>query len=354
MNMRCDGVQRRSIACLTPALLWLAGCAAGQPAAPARPAAATAPAATQAVHYTDAIKPNDRVLFLGDEMTQSMFYSRAIATALLALMPDAGLRFYNGGMEGATAGSAAGWVDGLLQMTSPTVVFLCFGLNDGFGQAPTEALAARYQKNLGALIARVQAHPGVRLVLVLGPPAIQPSLQVMPLSRLGRDASNPAFQLLSRAACAEAARRHAASCDLFAATDGVNTEAGQAGVPLSLGGNLPNEIGHMVLAGAILSGLGVSGAELDQVGWPPLLPRKIGPIRPALAPGLRPTADPDRTQRSIELYDALRAFDETFFRAWRLGGKSPSLPTRESLLAAAEQVWGRVRLQARAAAGGPG
>ena len=341
---------------LVLASVGLAGCAGGGQDAASRGSEAVRAAApqTQAATLAAVIKPNDRVLFLGDDMTQQMLYDRAMATALLALMPEAGLRFYNGGMEGATAAGALTWVDDLMQVTGPNVVFICFGLNDGYGQAPTAEMVNGYQRDLGRLIERVQKRAGVRLVIVLGPPSIQPAMQLAASSRPGRDGSDPTYKVLSRAACEEAARRLAASCDLFAATDGVNAEAGQEGVALSLGGNLPNENGHMVIAGTILSGIGVSGAQLDAVGWPPVAARKIGPIRPALVAGLKPQADPDLTDRSMVLYEGLRAFDETFFKAWRLGGKSPSLPSRESLLAAGDQVWGRVQKQAQLLAGGAG
>ena len=89
------------------------------------------PPATQ---LSSILKPNDRIVFVGDDVTQDMFYTRAIATALLPIMPDANLRLYNAGKEGATAATfmepafkgkpATAWED-LADLCKPTVVFVC-------------------------------------------------------------------------------------------------------------------------------------------------------------------------------------------------------------------------------------
>ena len=53
------------------------------------------------------IHPGDRILFIGDELTQQRLYTRATAAALLVIMPDADLRFFNGGYSDTTTETAA-------------------------------------------------------------------------------------------------------------------------------------------------------------------------------------------------------------------------------------------------------
>ena len=104
------------------------------------------------------IQPDDRVLFVGDEITQQMFYGRAVASAVLAVTPEADMRFFNGGRDGATAASAAEWIGPLMELCNPTVVFMCFGLNDGKLRDTGEPVSKTFHKNLTAL---GETNPGI-------------------------------------------------------------------------------------------------------------------------------------------------------------------------------------------------
>ena len=59
-----------------------------------------------------------------------MFFTSEFAAAVTAVKPDANLRFFNGGNEGSTAGHALDWIDALMDLVQPTIVFVCFGLNE--------------------------------------------------------------------------------------------------------------------------------------------------------------------------------------------------------------------------------
>jgi hypothetical protein len=118
------------------------------------------------------------------------------------------------------------------------------------------------------------------------------------------------------------------------------------GEPLTLGGRLPTEEAHVVIASVILMAVGVEAEPLDAVGWSPLLPLEMRRIRGALALKLTPP-DLEQAQASRALYESIRAFDELFFRAWRLAGKRAAGPSQGRLVAEAEDTWSQVLRLAR-------
>jgi hypothetical protein len=99
----------------------------------------------------------------------------------------------------------------------------------------------------------------------------------------------------------------------------------------------------MVLASSVLAAVGVKGADLDAIGWSPLLPREMARVRGALA--VKSNApDLGRAQASRALYLQLFRFDEQFFRLWRLAGrKRSSSPDPTQVTAQAEEAWLAVR-----------
>src|SRR5690606_32730900 len=108
---------------------------------------------------------------------QQMFYSRNVATALLSLMPDANLRFFNAGRDGAMAASAIEWTPGVLKLTRASVVMICFGLNDAMVQTPEDQTQAHaFAQHLESLVAEVRKQPTVRKIILVGPPAVQAGL----------------------------------------------------------------------------------------------------------------------------------------------------------------------------------
>jgi len=121
------------------------------------------------------------------------------------------------------------------------------------------------------------------------------------------------------------------------------------GTPLTLGGRLPTESAHVVMASIVLRELGVNAAQLDAIGWSPLPAVKMQRVRQVLA---IPTATPPDAiaERSRSLYLSLLRFDEAFFRIWRLSrrrGASVGATTRQE----SEDAWGQVVTESRRLAG---
>jgi len=283
------------------------------------------------------IKKNDRLLFVGDDLTQQFFYPRATMNGLMAVMPRARLRYFTGGMSGATAGSAAEWVDDLFDLTDPTVVFFCFGLNEAQKSSSDEQLVGQYKQDMSKLIEKAKAHKGVRMIVLLSPPAV-------PAGATEGEQPRGVNARLTRLAFAtvDLARRHEVMMiDLFEHMYGTYGVARTEGVALAYSDKLPAEHGHVVIASLILRGLGVSAAQLEAVDWSPVKPLKMGTIRPTLALPL-PKPDPTRAELSYYLYELHRNYDTAFFKAWRLAGKRPSAPSRDEAMQEVEQAWGQV------------
>ncbi len=299
------------------------------------------PSANNAAQRADLAKDlqkDDRVLFIGDELTQQMFYTRAVSAALLAIRPDAELRFFNGGRDGQTAQGAAQTADELLTLCHPTVVFICFGLNDGKQDANPDA----FKKNLLELITELTEHSTVRQTVLVGPPPVARQST----EPIGASSDNRTLRHLSESAKQAAHERGVPFIALFDHMEQVYIAAAHTGHPLTHDGRLPTEAGHIIIASIILKGIGVTAEQLDQAGWCPLPPRQMGRIRQALAASLKPP-DFDIAQQSRDLYLSIQRFDEAFFKLWRLSGRSPNRHPKEAQLAAMDQAWQMVQVMAQ-------
>ena len=315
------------------------------------------------------IHPGDRILFIGDELTQQRLYTRATAAALLVIMPDADLRFFNGGYSDATTETAAAWIDDLLELSRPTVVFVCFGLNDAARPGATTQKVEQYKKSLSALIDRTrQSNPtNPPRVVVLSAPAVAPI--TMPSRHATPD--NDTLRAFALAARQTAFDKNAMCADLMAPmqraytavarsqnqignSDGEAAASPSIRMMLTRDGRLPDEQGHVVLASMVLYGIGVSGRQLDLAGWSPLPAVRMGSIRGLLGlPVKVPTSA--QARRSQQLYEGMRTFDQLFFDAWRLAPYRPNGATRAELMQKADNEWAAVRRLARTdlAAAGP-
>ena len=335
-----------AVACASRPTATRAG-AAARPA-PAGPDPPVAFVQIEPLDLVDQFVGQDRILFVGDEVTQQMFYTRSLATALLGLEPTLDLRFYNGGYEGAAATAPTPWLDSLLDLSRPTAVFVCLGLNDVRDRRPLPDLVAAYERGLGAIVERIRAATGdeapPRIVLV----SPLPHESAVPTTG-ALAGENVVLHALALGAQRAAAATGCDFIDIFVPMLRVYADSGtlpEARDRLTYDGRLPNESGHVVLASMLLYGMGVNTSDLDRVGWSPLLPVKMGRLRGALGLPLAPVSA-ERAERSRSVYAALQPFDEAFFASWRLSSGREGLP-REARMARPDAAWGRVR-QATAA-----
>jgi lysophospholipase L1-like esterase len=110
-------------------------------------------------------KKGDRIVFLGDSITEQYQYSTYIELYLTTRFPDWNLTFINAGIGGDTAtGGARRFADHVLA-ERPTAVTIDFGMNDGRYGAFKKDLNDQYVKNTDVMLAAAKK-AGVRVALI--------------------------------------------------------------------------------------------------------------------------------------------------------------------------------------------
>jgi lysophospholipase L1-like esterase len=143
---------------------------------PTRPAfmlvlLAAAPLAAAEPNDAFFFKKGDRVVFLGDSITEQYGYSSAIELYLTTRFPDWNLTFLNAGIGGDTATGGAKRFASHVLAEKPTAVTIDFGMNDGgYGEFKQDRFDA-YVKNTEAML-QAAKEAGVR-VAVISPNAVE-------------------------------------------------------------------------------------------------------------------------------------------------------------------------------------
>lgn len=100
-------------------------------------------------------KPKDRILFLGDSITEQYDYTNFIEYYLVTRFPTWDLTFFNAGIGGDTAGGGNGRALRDVLSENPTAVTINFGMNDGGYRGPDDNIYNNYLKNQNALVKKL-------------------------------------------------------------------------------------------------------------------------------------------------------------------------------------------------------
>ena len=120
-------------------------------------------------------KPKDRIVFLGDSITEQYQYSTDIELYLTTRFPDWNLAFINAGISGDTATGGAGRFASHVLAEKPTCVTINFGMNDaGYGAFDANRNKQYVDNTTKMLAAATDA--GVRVAL-LSPNAVDRRVQ---------------------------------------------------------------------------------------------------------------------------------------------------------------------------------
>jgi len=107
----------------------------------------------------------DRVLWLGDSITEQYQYSTYVELYLTTRFPDWGLTFLNAGIGGDTANGGAGRFQAHVLDEKPTAVTINFGMNDaGYGKFDANRQKVYAEKTAAMLEMAKKA--GVRMALM--------------------------------------------------------------------------------------------------------------------------------------------------------------------------------------------
>src|SRR5579872_3996907 len=120
-------------------------------------------------------KSGDRVLFLGDSITEQYQYSTDIELYLTTRFPKWNLFFLNAGIGGDTAQGGNGRFAAHVLAEKPTAITINFGMNDGGYGALNTAARDNFAKNTEDML-KAAKEAGVR-VAVVSPNAVDTRIQ---------------------------------------------------------------------------------------------------------------------------------------------------------------------------------
>jgi len=198
------------------------------------------------------LRSGDRVVFYGDSITQQRLYTRYVQQYIYVRYPELDIEFFNAGWGGDTAKGANARLERDVLELDPTVVTLCFGMNDGRYRSTDPAILKGFEAEMEGLVARL-ALANVR-VLVLSPGCVDSDRR----PNLAKSKYNDALAELGRAAERVAKKHGCRYVDLRTPMLRVQTELKRANAEFTM---IPDSVhpappGHLVMAHEILKGMG--------------------------------------------------------------------------------------------------
>jgi len=110
-------------------------------------------------------KKNDRIVFLGDSITEQYQYSNDLELYLTTRFPQWNLTFLNAGIGGDTATGGANRIASHVLAEKPTALTIDFGMNDAGYGGFNPAGQATFLKNTGQMLDKAH-EAGVRVALI--------------------------------------------------------------------------------------------------------------------------------------------------------------------------------------------
>jgi lysophospholipase L1-like esterase len=138
-----------------------------------------------------AVKSGDRVAIVGDSITEQKLYSKYMECYLLACSGLSDVHVMQFGWGGETAAGFAARLENDLAVFKPSVVTLCYGMNDGGYQPYRQEIGANYERNMRAVLAKLP-EAGVRTIVVGSPGAVDTDF-FRPGQKLGERPAHEAY-----------------------------------------------------------------------------------------------------------------------------------------------------------------
>lgn len=209
------------------------------------------------------ITPETRLMMAGDSITQFLCYTRFVEAYLVACQPQAPALVVNLGIGSEKAGGFAHRMANDALALRPTLVTLCYGMNDANYRAFDDATEKEYRAGLGSVLDQLAAAKVD--ALVAGPGAVDTrQFNFKGTMAVSADAYNEALGKLSAIAAELAGARGFAFADAHAVCmDGMRQAKAKYGDDLYVFGSdgiHPNENGGFLYAYAFLKNMGFDGA----------------------------------------------------------------------------------------------
>jgi len=214
---------------------------------------------TSLAHAQPVIKPGARVAIAGDSITEQKIYCRFIEDYLLACQPQLATSSMQFGWSGEWARGFLARMDNDMHGFAPTVVTLCYGMNDGSYTTYTPAIGQVYQDAMRQIVDKLKA---AGVTVIVGSPGAVDS------TSFHYGVGNPTIYNDNLRQLGDLAKQVAAAdgmpfADLHNLMMTVQAQAKAAYGPNYLiygnDGVHPNPSGHLVMAYAFLKAMGFDG-----------------------------------------------------------------------------------------------
>jgi len=202
-----------------------------------------------------------RLAIAGDSITEQKIYSRDLEMYLTVCQPQLEACVFQFGSGGETAGGFLSRMDADLKYFKPTMVTLCYGMNDGHYHAYEPSLGEAYEKALAEIVSKLKSE-NVQPV-VSGPGAVDTEYFKSRGLSVPCDVYNQTLQELSAIAGKVAASNQCPHVDLHGLMMEVMAKAklalGQDYDVCGRDGVHPHPNGHLIMAYAFLKDMGFDG-----------------------------------------------------------------------------------------------
>ena len=202
------------------------------------------------------VQKNAHVAVAGDSITEAKQYSRFMEMYLTVCQPQLEAEVCQFGHSGERASGFLQRMDDDLKFFKPTLVTLCYGMNDGSYKAYTPAIGDAYEKPMIEIVGKLKTAGAI--VVVGGPGNVDPDF----LKKTNPESYNKNLQTLSETARKIAGANGFPHADVYGAMTDVMVKAKAAlGKDYDGGGDgiHPKTKGHLVMAYAFLKTMGFDG-----------------------------------------------------------------------------------------------
>lgn len=208
------------------------------------------------------VRKGDRIVFYGDSITEQELYTKTVEAYLSQRYPDYHLSFFNAGWSGDNAEGGKYRLDRDVLALKPTLVTICFGMNDGTYSVPWKDMDKYFRGNLAEIIHRIRK-TGARVVLLTPGVVDQENPEMSWLNYTDYNAGG--LKLLAVTALDLAKSEGIASYDLHSLMLDAMKKAKkeERGFSLHNDGIHPSPAGHVLMAYALLKALGVPDWHRD-------------------------------------------------------------------------------------------
>jgi len=208
-----------------------------------------------------ALKAGDRIVFVGDSITEQRNYTDSVEEYLVTRYPRAGFTFFNAGWAGDDSGGGWGRLERDVMALKPDVVTICYGMNDGWYWAWMKETGENFTGNMEGIIGALKKK-GIRIVL-LTPGIVDADLAIGDFRQeLKEQKYNDTLRKLADTTLEIAKKEGLPSYDLHALMTDIQKKGKNLDRKFSIVGEKelgihPQKPGGLVMAYALLKALGV-------------------------------------------------------------------------------------------------